>query len=230
MHGKIAASMSLALGLILAALPPGTARAAERLGSYAIDPGAISISGISSGGFMANQFHVAHSATIMGAGIVAGGPYACARVNAGFGDYLGSYKELWNAVYVCSHQAGAIPVFGAHPAVPRPPGPRSIRGGHPRHRGKRRHRRGGQHARRSRLAVLRHQGHPGAPVGDGCAPRLLHPDPRRVHGDAGKEHPVREPRRRAPRHDRRESPATTTAWTSNCPTSTTATTTRPERC
>lgn len=44
-----------------------------------IDLGQISVSGISSGGFMAHQFHVAHSEHIMGAGIVAGGPYYCAR-------------------------------------------------------------------------------------------------------------------------------------------------------
>jgi hypothetical protein len=43
-----------------------------------IDPGQISVSGISSGGFMAHQFHVAHSEHIMGVGIVAGGPYYCA--------------------------------------------------------------------------------------------------------------------------------------------------------
>jgi hypothetical protein len=43
-----------------------------------IDPGQISVSGISSGGFMAHQFHVAHSEQIMGVGIVAGGPYYCA--------------------------------------------------------------------------------------------------------------------------------------------------------
>jgi hypothetical protein len=43
-----------------------------------IDPGQISVSGISSGGFMAHQFHVAHSEHIMGVGIVAGGPYHCA--------------------------------------------------------------------------------------------------------------------------------------------------------
>jgi len=43
-----------------------------------IDPGQISVSGISSGGFMAHQFHVAHSEQIMGVGIVAGGPYHCA--------------------------------------------------------------------------------------------------------------------------------------------------------
>lgn len=43
-----------------------------------IDRQSISVSGISSGGFMAHQFHVAHSANVMGAGIVAGGPYYCA--------------------------------------------------------------------------------------------------------------------------------------------------------
>lgn len=46
-----------------------------------IDPTQISVSGISSGGFMAHQFHVAHSEHVMGAGIVAGGPYYCARGN-----------------------------------------------------------------------------------------------------------------------------------------------------
>ena len=44
-----------------------------------VDVSQISVSGISSGGFMAHQFHVAHSEHIMGAGIVAGGPYYCAR-------------------------------------------------------------------------------------------------------------------------------------------------------
>ena len=39
----------------------------------------ISVSGISSGAFMAHQFHVAHSEHIMGAGIIAGGPYHCAQ-------------------------------------------------------------------------------------------------------------------------------------------------------
>lgn len=46
-----------------------------------IDVGQISVSGISSGGFMAHQFHVAHSAHVVGAGVVAGGPYYCARGN-----------------------------------------------------------------------------------------------------------------------------------------------------
>src|SRR5512147_824221 len=44
-----------------------------------IDKAQISVSGISSGGFMAHQFHVAHSSNVMGAGIVAGGLYYCAE-------------------------------------------------------------------------------------------------------------------------------------------------------
>ena len=42
------------------------------------DPAQISVAGISSGAFMANQFHTAHSADVMGAAMVAGGLYGCA--------------------------------------------------------------------------------------------------------------------------------------------------------
>jgi hypothetical protein len=42
------------------------------------DPGQVSVSGIGSGAFTANQLHIAHSAGIMGAGIIAGGLYGCA--------------------------------------------------------------------------------------------------------------------------------------------------------
>lgn len=44
----------------------------------ALDPDRLSLSGISSGAFMAQQFHVAHSAHIVGVGLFAGGPYRCA--------------------------------------------------------------------------------------------------------------------------------------------------------
>lgn len=43
-----------------------------------LDRDAISLSGVSSGGYMAQQFHVAHSAHVVGVGILAGGPYRCA--------------------------------------------------------------------------------------------------------------------------------------------------------
>lgn len=37
------------------------------------------VSGLSSGGDMAGQFHVAHAATLSGAAVLAGGPFGCAR-------------------------------------------------------------------------------------------------------------------------------------------------------
>ena len=43
-----------------------------------LDPSGVTVSGISSGAFFAHQFHVAFSSLVKGAGIVAGGPYACA--------------------------------------------------------------------------------------------------------------------------------------------------------
>ena len=53
--------------------------AAEELSSYIIDENEISVSGISSGAYMAGQFHVAFSGSLKGAGIIAGGPYNCAQ-------------------------------------------------------------------------------------------------------------------------------------------------------
>jgi len=48
---------------------------------YNIDAGRISVSGVSSGAYMAGQLHLAHSAIFGGVGIVAGGPYYCAMNN-----------------------------------------------------------------------------------------------------------------------------------------------------
>jgi poly(3-hydroxybutyrate) depolymerase len=51
----------------------------EPLAGYnKLDPSHVTVSGISSGAFFAHQFHVAYSSLVKGAGIVAGGPYACA--------------------------------------------------------------------------------------------------------------------------------------------------------
>lgn len=44
-----------------------------------IDRSGVSVSGVSSGAYMAVQFHVAFSDDVMGAGVVAGGPYYCAQ-------------------------------------------------------------------------------------------------------------------------------------------------------
>ena len=55
------------------------ARAADELPKLGADLAATSVSGLSSGAYMAGQIQVAHSKDIVGAGIVAGGPYACAE-------------------------------------------------------------------------------------------------------------------------------------------------------
>jgi poly(3-hydroxybutyrate) depolymerase len=55
------------------------ARGDGRLAALALDPSAVTVSGISAGGYMAVQFHVAHSALVQGAGVLAAGPYVCAQ-------------------------------------------------------------------------------------------------------------------------------------------------------
>ena len=68
---------SLALALAIASLAPG-AHAASALPALDVDTRKISISGLSSGAFMANQMGYAYASTFMGVGVLAGGPYMCA--------------------------------------------------------------------------------------------------------------------------------------------------------
>jgi poly(3-hydroxybutyrate) depolymerase len=49
------------------------------LPTLGIDLKATSVSGLSAGAYMAGQFQVAHSRMVVGAGIIAGGPYGCAE-------------------------------------------------------------------------------------------------------------------------------------------------------
>jgi poly(3-hydroxybutyrate) depolymerase len=56
------------------------------------------VSGVSSGAFMAVQFHVAHSGSVTGVGVVAGGPYYCAQGN------------LWLAYYNCLRPSASQPL------------------------------------------------------------------------------------------------------------------------
>ncbi|HEX2446677.1 MAG TPA: poly(3-hydroxybutyrate) depolymerase [Methyloceanibacter sp.] len=56
--------------------------AAEELPKLGAELSATSVSGLSSGAYMAGQIQVAHAKDIIGAGIVAGGPYACAESSA----------------------------------------------------------------------------------------------------------------------------------------------------
>jgi poly(3-hydroxybutyrate) depolymerase len=54
-------------------------QAAEALPELGTDLDATSVSGLSSGAYMAGQIELAHAQHIKGAGIVAGGPFACAE-------------------------------------------------------------------------------------------------------------------------------------------------------
>ena len=55
----------------------------EPLPSFTIDLKETSVSGLSSGAYMAVQFELAHSSIIKGAGIIAGGPYFCSQNDIG---------------------------------------------------------------------------------------------------------------------------------------------------
>ena len=66
----------LAVAALIHAIPCG---AAERLRAYGADVAQTSVSGVSSGGYMAVQFHVAFSRIVIGAGVLAAGPYYCAQ-------------------------------------------------------------------------------------------------------------------------------------------------------
>lgn len=69
-----------AFGVICAlALCAHSHAAPVALPDFNVDIKQTSVSGLSSGGFMAVQFSVAYSSILKGAGIVAGGPYYCAQ-------------------------------------------------------------------------------------------------------------------------------------------------------
>jgi len=74
-----------------------------------IDRTRISVSGVSSGGWMANQVHIAHSAKIMGAGILAAGPYHCAGAPSVLCDYTpyGFWMphDTCQAIHLCTRLA-----------------------------------------------------------------------------------------------------------------------------
>jgi|SRR5450830_732556 len=69
-----------ALALLLFA---GLAQAADELPTLHAQAPRTSVSGLSSGAFMSVQYATAFSSSVMGVGVVAGGPYNCAYVNLG---------------------------------------------------------------------------------------------------------------------------------------------------
>jgi hypothetical protein len=88
---------SLAAAALVFLLSTGNARAAEPqpavqpLPALGAELSELTVSGISSGAYMAVQFQVAHSKLVRGAGVIAGGPYNCAE---------GSIRRALTAVHV----------------------------------------------------------------------------------------------------------------------------------
>ena len=85
----------------------------EPLAAYdKLDGNSVTVSGISAGAFFAHQFHVAYSGLVKGAGLIAGGPYACAEqvdaIDPPFGNplILGLIpRRVVAALAVCTHFA-----------------------------------------------------------------------------------------------------------------------------
>ncbi|WP_326535602.1 extracellular catalytic domain type 2 short-chain-length polyhydroxyalkanoate depolymerase [Pseudorhodoferax sp.] len=71
-----------------------------QLGSYNVQRGQSSVSGLSSGAFMTVQLHLAHSASFVGAGVIAGGPFRCAESFRGAA-LLPEDAYVQNALYIC---------------------------------------------------------------------------------------------------------------------------------
>lgn len=65
--------------LLLMALTSVPSFASDELSPLNLDLTDVTVSGLSSGGYMATQFHLAHSDWVKGAGVLAGGPYYCAQ-------------------------------------------------------------------------------------------------------------------------------------------------------
>src|SRR5882672_8494410 len=92
-------SRTMKAWLAAAWLLAGCTVQATPLPQLVIDPAETTVSGLSSGGFMAVQLHVAYSATFKkGAGVVAGGPYYCAE------------GSIVNATGRCMTHSSSIPV------------------------------------------------------------------------------------------------------------------------
>jgi poly(3-hydroxybutyrate) depolymerase len=86
-------------------------------GDLNLDPHGVTVSGLSSGGFFAHQFHIAYSELVTGAGIVAGGPYGCVETIANPYWPLARLDRLSAALVGCSRFWGDR-FWGLRPAPP----------------------------------------------------------------------------------------------------------------
>jgi len=81
-----------------ALLVASAVHAAEPLPALHASPDGVTVSGVSSGGYMAVQLQVAYSTRVTGVGVIAGGPYYCAQ------------GSLFTALYNCMKPGPWTPV------------------------------------------------------------------------------------------------------------------------
>jgi hypothetical protein len=92
-RASIAASLTI---LLIAIVGSTSTRAADPLPALGAKLAETSVSGLSSGAYMAGQFHLAHADIVLGAGIVAGGPWGCASTTWSW-FLFGAYAAAANA-------------------------------------------------------------------------------------------------------------------------------------
>ena len=92
-----------ACGLALLLNAQAAAQNLRPLPAYRIDELQTTVSGLSSGAYMAGQFAVAYSSIVRGVGLIAGGPYYCAG-SPGIAPFI---PYLINAMSVCMNPAAA---------------------------------------------------------------------------------------------------------------------------
>jgi len=107
--------------------PPPTSVSQRLPQGLSLDPSSVTVSGLSSGGFFAHQFHIAFSETVTGAAILAGGPYGCVDI------IDNPFWPFWKldrtsaAVVACTHTLGNR-FWGLRPNPPAPEDSRQLIG------------------------------------------------------------------------------------------------------
>ncbi len=97
----------------VAALSSGVTHAAGNLPAYNIDTGKTTVSGLSSGGFMANQLGVAYSSLFKGVGVFAAGPYMC----AGLSNYTSCMYNASISSTALANMQGRIDTYSSSGAI-----------------------------------------------------------------------------------------------------------------
>jgi poly(3-hydroxybutyrate) depolymerase len=111
-----AAGRAVSAAVTLLALTCGGA-AGETLPALKADLSRTSVSGLSSGAYMAGQFQVAYSGLVIGAGLVAGGPYGCANTPGGSWIPYWPYVQGMNLSRAVSHCMDAGSFFTGVPGA-----------------------------------------------------------------------------------------------------------------